>query len=166
MSHVLLRLIIIYSSYQHCALGVIVDQGCVLDCGVMVVESSLELNKMLGQAIGFFDEEGPFASTVELDTEVVTNIGHGKNIGNTMGVVPNLIRVARELAHLIGIGPSGIALDAHVMIGLLHILEERAVGENINLRACVKDNPGGREVTIILGKLVGIISNKIFHALH
>ena len=40
------------------------------------------------------------------------------------------------------------------------------VGENVDHRACVEDDPGKREVAITLGKLVEIIGNKIFYPLH
>ena len=75
---------------------------------------------------------------IKPDAEVVTHIGHGKNIGNTMGAVPNLTRAARELAHLISIGPSSIALNVHVMIGLLHILEERVVEKTLTIEPVLR----------------------------
>ena len=162
----ILRLLIIYSSEQCCLLSVIVNCGSVLDCGIMEVQSGLELDKALGHAIGFLDEEVLFLATVELNMKVVTHICHAKDICNTMGVVPNLSRVARQLAHLIGVGPSGIAMNAHVSVGLVHILEERAVGEDIDHRTCVKDDPGGGEVTITLDKLVRVIGDKILCTLH
>ena len=98
--------------------------------------------------------------------EVVTHISHAKDVCNTVGAVPNLSRVARQLTNQICVGPSSIAMNAHGAVGLAYILEERTVQEDIDCRACVKDDPGGGEVTIILGELVRIISDMILYTLH
>ena len=58
-----------------------------------------------------------------------------------MGVVPNFSRVARQLSHLVGIGPASITTNSHVVVGLVHIPKERAVGEDIDGGACVDDDP-------------------------
>ena len=45
------RLIIIYSSEQHCLWGVITNGGSVLDCSVLEIQSGLDLDEALGCAI-------------------------------------------------------------------------------------------------------------------
>ena len=47
----ILRLLIIYSSEQCHLLSVIINGGSVLDCSIMEVQSSLELDEVLGCAV-------------------------------------------------------------------------------------------------------------------
>ena len=132
----------------------------------MEIQPRLELHKVLCGPIQLVDEESLFLGTIEADAKVVTHISEAKDVHNTMRVVPHFTGIPREFTHLVGVRPPGIASDMHVPVGPVHVLEEGPVREDIHSGPSVNDDPQGREVTIALCELIGIISDKVFHASH
>ena len=134
--------------------------------GVMEIQPHLELHKALCGPIWLLDEESPFLGTIKADAEVVTHVGEAKDVHNATRFVPHLTRIPREFAHLVGVGPSSVALDTHVPVGPAHILEEGPAQEDVYSGPGVNDDPRRRKVTITVRELIGIIGDKVFHALH
>lgn len=117
--------------------------------------------------LGFSTTKGsllPF--TIIVHSKTFLRVGDGDNVHDPGRVVPDFPGVPWELTDQVRDGPPHVAAHTHALGGLLYILQQQLVAENVHCGLVVEEHPCFRQPAIKLRKLEQFLDHELLHALH